>query len=698
MENLIMITLQSSILILALLLIRHLFFGKINPILQYSLWCIVALRLLVPIQIESVVSIFNLAAPVTPAHMMIRQTATVASGPPVEPSTNLIPTEIPSSGIPAPTFVEYSMGTQELVTAILTALWVVGMAAILIYTLIVNIRFYRRVYKTGIRKNGYILCPNLSSPCLIGFFRPRIVLNVKAEKSNTAKKYAILHEKTHLRHGDNYWALIRTICCIIYWFNPLVWIAASVCRRDQEIACDYSVTKNFDEEKSIEYGETLIALIRKQKTLPMLSTAMANNKKDIKQRLRLIADRPRMLKITAMILIASVLIVVAIACTDAVTEEPAGALGPGSESAVSMEHDPEASPMPGTSFYPTAAPQDETPVGELEYMFSNRANAGGSMLRALYGHFRTAYKDPGHFDRLLERGHLINVYAARDFKDGTLAVADFAYEGEMFPDLFYIKDGAVVSRTYGTDPWSIHYTRLSGSTIAYGKSFAWDGGILASTHAEATFMNGRTDSIAMPVTAEEKDSTTGFILIAEGDTWLGALAIYDSETLVTDDHNDQFQYSGTTRASIFGRTCYLPMYTPEVWQRRFENSDKVKLIAGGERLGMTPLYKETGALLADTWRSCEHRIMLFAVAPDALIPPEGLETGDILHVYWADISLDDGTEEGMARCLSEPIGLDSLVQGTKTGILCSTPGKPGQYVFIIETAEAYYATGFLVQK
>lgn len=318
MNDFLMIIIQSSILILALLLVRKLFMGKINPILQYSLWGIVALRLFVPINIESAFSIFNTIKPqtiekaVAPAIFRAVQSGTVQNIP-TAPSA---PIETISNAINSADPVTNSISTTQVLIAILFAVWIVGMAVMLIYTLIVNLKFYSYVKKNGLKQNGYTICPNITSPCLMGRM---IVLNNKAADNERAKEYALLHEQTHLKHLDNVWAAFRTLACIIYWFNPLVWIAAAVCRKDQELACDYAVIKQIGEENRKEYGQVLISLIRKNKTLPALTTAMANNKKDIKQRLKLIANRPKMLKITAVVLALVIVAVSVIACTGAIT-------------------------------------------------------------------------------------------------------------------------------------------------------------------------------------------------------------------------------------------------------------------------------------------------------------------------------------------------------------------------------------------
>lgn len=322
MNDFLMIVIQSSILILTLLIVRKLFLGKINPILQYSLWSIVALRLFVPINIESAFSIFNVAKPqeveraIAPIIYNAIQSAssqniTVIQQTPVETISNAINSADPLGN---------SISTTQVIAGWLMFIWITGMAAMFIYTLIVNIKFYVYVKKNGVKEDGYYVCKNLTSPCLMGIFRPIIVLNTKSIQDEKSREYAILHEQTHIAHKDNIWAALRTLACIVYWFNPLVWIAVNVCRKDQEIACDYSVIKQIGEDNRKEYGQVLISLISKNKTLPALTTAMANNKKDIKERIIMITKTPKMLKLTAVVLAVVIITVSVIACTGAATQ------------------------------------------------------------------------------------------------------------------------------------------------------------------------------------------------------------------------------------------------------------------------------------------------------------------------------------------------------------------------------------------
>jgi beta-lactamase regulating signal transducer with metallopeptidase domain len=72
--------------------------------------------------------------------------------------------------------------------------------------------------------------------CLVGVFRPYIVLPVMTAPQDVVT--VLTHEICHLKNRDHIWNIFRLLCCIIHWFNPLVWIAASMSRSDCELRCD----------------------------------------------------------------------------------------------------------------------------------------------------------------------------------------------------------------------------------------------------------------------------------------------------------------------------------------------------------------------------------------------------------------------------------------------------------------------------
>ena len=78
----------------------------------------------------------------------------------------------------------------------------------------------------------------------------------------------LLHERTHAKHLDPLWALLRCVCLTIYWFHPLVWAAAPLSRTDCELACDEGALKRLPQEEHAAYGRAIlqaVAALRKEK-------------------------------------------------------------------------------------------------------------------------------------------------------------------------------------------------------------------------------------------------------------------------------------------------------------------------------------------------------------------------------------------------------------------------------------------------
>ena len=75
-------------------------------------------------------------------------------------------------------------------------------------------------------------------------------------------EHAVLHEKVHMRHGDIWWGYLRNLLVAVYWFHPIVWLAAILSKRDCEYACDDTVMYRMNETERIAYGNSLLMLVR----------------------------------------------------------------------------------------------------------------------------------------------------------------------------------------------------------------------------------------------------------------------------------------------------------------------------------------------------------------------------------------------------------------------------------------------------
>ena len=126
----------------------------------------------------------------------------------------------------------------------------------------------------------------LQSPVITGFLRPRIYLPIHIisdySKTDTDKlcqascgscpsgmdglrqiRYMLLHELQHYKHKDTLVNYLMTLTGILYWFNPMVWIALREMRNDREIACDTSVLNMLEPDSYEDYGMTLIHFAEK---------------------------------------------------------------------------------------------------------------------------------------------------------------------------------------------------------------------------------------------------------------------------------------------------------------------------------------------------------------------------------------------------------------------------------------------------
>ena len=170
----------------------------------------------------------------------------------------------------------------------------------------------------GIRRKIrlYASC-TLESPVSYGIFLPRILVpqDLDIQLSREEIRFIFLHELQHYRHRD---ALLNSLACllqILYWFNPLIWYAFSLLRRDREIACDRAVLRAAGQEQRANYGYTLVKYAQKLGNGTFLSplSGMSAEGKALKNRLSEIVDyRPdslvRKIKSAGLFLLAAALV------------------------------------------------------------------------------------------------------------------------------------------------------------------------------------------------------------------------------------------------------------------------------------------------------------------------------------------------------------------------------------------------------
>ena len=310
----------SCVLILVVLGLRLVLKGRISLRLQYALWLLVAVRLLVPISFgESSISAANLSQTAQP---MVQQVESVQI--PVQ-SFESAYEEVVQEHIDLGQDISGFENTEQLeyeayermekvsLSQVLLWVWVGGMALSLAALLFSNLHFYSKLRRTrqAIDISGSKLpvycAPQLATPCLFGLFRPAIYLTEDVLSDPQALNHVLAHESAHHRHGDHLWAIVRGVCLCVHWYNPLVWAAAIVSRNDGELACDEAAIASLGEENRHDYGRTQIGLTCAKGVSPLLTaTTMTGSKHSIKERITLIAKKPKFSLIALITLILAV--------------------------------------------------------------------------------------------------------------------------------------------------------------------------------------------------------------------------------------------------------------------------------------------------------------------------------------------------------------------------------------------------------
>lgn len=307
------ILLTSSVLILALLALRQLFRRTVSRRMQYALWLLVLVRLLVPLNVGTLAhNVLSAAAPVQTVveERLDTPVLYVQDGTERRPAQLLPGKESQGEPLSPPSDAAQSAPADEYYTVTptyrtvtlseaLTYVWYAGMAGVGAWFLFTNLRFARALRKArtpyrveGCRYPVYLVSA-LPSPCLFGVLRPAVYLNEKALQSPDALRFVLAHEQTHARHLDPLWSLLRGLCLTVYWFDPLVWLAAVLSREDCELACDEGTLRALGADERTAYGKALLALVPvcDKPQNPLLgATTMTSGKRSLKERITRIAE------------------------------------------------------------------------------------------------------------------------------------------------------------------------------------------------------------------------------------------------------------------------------------------------------------------------------------------------------------------------------------------------------------------------
>ena len=310
--------LTVSALIAVVLLVRAIFKNRVPKRMLYALWLVVLLKLCLPGTLVSlpVLPAEDAAVPAQSAERPV-QTAPVIQ----QPAQTVMQPQTPAQQQVSPAHETAKPAAKPLATAqILQIVWFSGSALLGLWlfgtwlTFTIQLRKSRKFLGRRGRTNIYV-SKRIKSPCLAGLI-PAVYLTEDVLQTDAAE-LILSHELTHLRHLDFLWSLCRAVAVSVYWWNPLIWVAAICSKRDAELACDEAVAAKLPESKRFVYARAILA------QAPRKTAALSLAGPPIKERILFLTKKRRTSVLC--VILALLLVVSATGCSFAeLTQQKAG--------------------------------------------------------------------------------------------------------------------------------------------------------------------------------------------------------------------------------------------------------------------------------------------------------------------------------------------------------------------------------------
>ena len=322
---------QASVLIVLLFLADLALRRRVRAVFRYWMWLLVLVKLVLPTSLSGPFSIgYWFGDKLEYADVGRDIYEPQAAGPmmpalPYIDSSNVPPAIYPPPTYPAPGEVDVSAAqpiappgvppAQIEWQGIVFLVWlavVMAMAlllaqrAIFVHGLVAQAREASRPMYDALEecrsnmkvraKVGLKVSPNAASPAVCGLLRPVILVpqNLASALDTADLRIILLHELAHVKRGDLWVNLAQTLLQIVYFYNPLLWLANAVIRRAREQAVDEAVLVAMG-EKARRYPQTLVSVAKlafKRPALSLRLIGVVESESALTARIKRILSRP----------------------------------------------------------------------------------------------------------------------------------------------------------------------------------------------------------------------------------------------------------------------------------------------------------------------------------------------------------------------------------------------------------------------
>lgn len=253
----------GAVIVLRLLLRRQ------AKIFSYLLWSVVLFRLLCPFSISSNYSLLRMDPEVISGKVFSEGQQAVWQGKGYLADGTAGEGENSNTAETATSLrmvQTQEVGIMPKVLAVCAWIWLVGMAALLAYSVwkTISLRCFlskaqpvAEVVDGGAEENVYEM-DGIATPFVFGVLHPRIYLPAHLQQEE--RRYVLAHERVHIVRKDYLVKLLFWGAVCLHWFNPLAWLSFRLMESDMEMSCDEMVLKWLGEEVKQEYSRALLAL------------------------------------------------------------------------------------------------------------------------------------------------------------------------------------------------------------------------------------------------------------------------------------------------------------------------------------------------------------------------------------------------------------------------------------------------------
>jgi len=649
-------SISASWVVIAVLTLRFCL-KKAPKWVNVLLWGIVAVRMVFPFSIESVLSLIPSAETISPTIMM-EQSPSVQTGVPA--LNHVINPVISGSFTPAP---GASANPLQIWIPVLAGIWLFGIAALFLYSAVSYWRLRRKVCEAVILRGNIYQSEKVCSPFVLGIIRPKIYLPYHMDSREM--DHVIAHEQTHIRRKDHWWKPLGFLLLTTHWFNPLMWLSYILLCRDIELACDEKVIRKMSNEQRADYTQALVACSVDRRLIT--ACPLAFGEIGVKERVKSVMNYK---KPAFWIVLASVIVCAVIAVC--FLTNPIG-----------FQFDVSANTIVSANHFdmrnaddPVAIEMTPAQIGELNSRLAGVKNCKRSDKYAglTPGYQISAQMQDGSYIRI--SGYSLSDNTMVDIEQSGKRYAVLDREFQEY--LSRICAGGDVSAAFDLQPLRVQYPEYFDLDASAGLDvYVWQ-------MAPDSYYFG-----LLPHTASPRDSTAQELLALRGASseqmryilaayaldpddihvipWQNPISSYIPECWIVTENGEsleekQAQYIETVSAMLFGEGDTLlhndyPIYDSIVFDVDGDGIDEVCVLGFGRTSGLftfTFRAAEIGAdtLKYDTLFCTEWYDLSFIRGDDGVVRVQGIDQKEPPQTHLFDIAVVDGsiqlTEDGQS--------------------------------------------------